>query len=88
MQDDTLRVILLTDMFVLSTVCEELHQANASYLEWVFIRSVCMCQISFLANIMYFVKHHVRQTGDINYIILYKMGEPVFYILCICLWKT
>lgn len=69
-------------MSVLSTVSEELHQDNASYVERVFIRCVCVSKFSFLASVVYFVKHHVRQTGDINYIILYKMGESPCSTFC------
>jgi hypothetical protein len=34
---------------------------------------------------MYFVKHHVWQTPDINCINLSKIGETVYYVLFIFL---
>jgi hypothetical protein len=88
MYDDTPRDTLLTDMFVLGIVCQELRQTNyvisGDGLYSQCVRAcVCLCgralarQILFLANTMYFVKHHVSQTPDVNCIILSKIGETV-----------
>ena len=85
MMCDTLTDTLRADLFVLSIVCKELHQTDCAMSGDCLYKQFVHVKFHFWQSLYYLWNTMFRRLEILIVQFCLVKGEPVYYILCICL---